>query len=83
MYVLVVGNVHSPSPLLESGKMRLWSWSREVRSDCWNGGMLGGALLFWNSFFTWVVKWSRRSMIVGGMSASDGVQVDFTYSFDI
>ena len=38
---------------------------------------------FWNSFLTWAVNWSRRSMIVGGMSANGGFQVDFMYSFDV
>lgn len=48
-----------------------------MRSDCWNGGILGDAFFFWNSCFTAVENWSRRSMIVGGISANDGFQVDF------
>lgn len=40
--------------------------------------MLGVAFFLWKSSLTWVENWSRRSSMVGGISASGGVQEDLT-----
>ena len=53
-----------------------------MRSDCWKGRILGVAFFFWNSCLTLVENWSRRSMTMGGMSATGGFHEDLMYSFD-